>query len=110
MFTSAKLHSHAGPDSYDRAFLQTVLILQGVTGVPTPAQYAQASEKLTEFRIRAAQVREMDLAEDSDWLSDSMPEHIAVERAFLFVRFDSLMQKTELQAQSLHRWLRAQIL
>ncbi|MEO6367658.1 MAG: hypothetical protein ABIP38_06655 [Steroidobacteraceae bacterium] len=93
-------------NAYEREFVRTVLRLNGVVGVPTNEQLDCATQTLEEYGIRVADARRRDLVLDFGWLKGRMPEQAAVERAFLFVRFDSVLKTTGAQSRALLDWLK----
>jgi len=96
----------ATQDPYEREFLRTVLRLNGVTGVPTQPERSDAMRTFAQYGARVVEARKRDLLMDSDWLKGRMPEQAALERAFLFVRFDSVLKTTPLQSRALYDWLK----
>jgi hypothetical protein len=94
------------PDTYDRAFVRTVLRLNGVSGTPTEDQLSRALQTFERYETTVSQARRQDLDDQSRWLRGRMPEQAAVERAFLFVKFDSVMNATAAQSIALHHWLK----
>jgi hypothetical protein len=101
-------HSPGGSaaDAYERAFVRTVLRLNGVVGMPSTDQFKDACRTFERYGIEVAKSRRLDLSIDCGWLKDRMPEQAAVERAFLFVRFDSVLDTTAMQGAALHDWLK----
>ena len=93
-------------NTYNQAFVRTVLRLEGVTGTPTIAQMSGAMHTLRQYGMRVAEARTLDLDEDSGWLKGRMPEQAAVQHAFVFVKFDSVMNSTQEQSTALQRWLK----
>ncbi|MEO8314618.1 MAG: hypothetical protein ABI645_07460 [Pseudomonadota bacterium] len=95
----------AGPDAYEQEFVRTVLRLNGVRGAPTDAQMGRARDTFEEYGVRVTEARRRDLMVDSDWLKGRMPIQAATERAFLFVRFDSVLKTTAVQSKALYDWM-----
>ncbi len=93
-------------DPYEREFVRTVLRLNGVSGVATGPELTDARRTFVQYRARVVEARKRDLLIDSDWLRGRMPEQAALERAFLFVRFDSVLKTTALQSRALYDWLK----
>jgi hypothetical protein len=107
MLKHLQLQRPESPDAYERAFVNTVLRLQGVTDAPTEPQYADALRTFQQYRISVARMRQRDLAVDDGWLKGRLPEPAAVEHAFLFVRFDSVLLPNAGQLKALNEWLAA---
>jgi hypothetical protein len=96
----------ASPTAYEREFVRTVLRLNGVVGAPTDAELGCATRTFEQYGIRVMDARRRDLVIDYGWLRGRMPEQAAVERAFLFVRFDSVLKTTGVQSRALYDWLK----
>jgi hypothetical protein len=104
MFKHLQLQADS-PDAYERAFVQTVLRLHGVMAVPTPDEYAAALATFRQYRNSVVQMRHLDLAIDDGWLKGCLPGPAAVEHAFQFVRFDSVLLPNAGQRRALNEWL-----
>jgi hypothetical protein len=95
----------AAAEAYDRAFVRTILRLHGVSGVPTAQQQMRANRTFAHYGLKVRNARRCNLASGAEWPAPRMPVQTAVERAFLFVKFDSVMNMTEVQGIALHDWL-----
>jgi hypothetical protein len=93
------------PDAYERAFVRTVLHLQGVFGTPSECELDAAKLTFKDYGRRTVEARMRDTVIDPIWLRGRMPEQAAVERAFLFVRFESVSNTTDIQRRALYNWL-----
>jgi hypothetical protein len=96
---------HSSPSAYKQAFVRTVLSLEGVMGTPTDAQMAGALHTLRQYGTRVAEARALDLDDEAGWLKGRMPAQAAVQHAFVFVKFDSVLNSTLAQNTALHHWI-----
>lgn len=105
MNISARQSQLYNSEEYDRAFVRTVLRLDGVCGTPTDAQLAGAKHTFRQYGRKVSEARAFDLDSDSGWLQEHMPEQAAVAHAFIFVKYDSVLNSTQAQSAALHRWM-----
>ena len=93
--------------AHDLAFMNTVLKLHGVAGAPSQDQLDTALASLVQYRIKVRSAPRQILGADS-WLKNRLPEQAAAERAFLFVRFGSVIKTTDVQRKAFYSWLCSQ--
>jgi hypothetical protein len=97
--------SSAQPQEYERAFLRTVLCLRGVDDVATDREIEEARGALRHYELSMARTRAMQAAKPGGWLRARLPEPAAVEHAFMFVRFHSVLPPNAGQLKALNDWL-----
>ncbi len=93
------------PDLYEQAFVKTVQRLRGSEGIASVAElveslrtYERYSDEFVKALKRGASVQEA-------WRSGTVPEQAAVEHAFVFVRFHSVLPPNPEQMRALNGWL-----
>lgn len=89
---------------YERAFVRTVLALRGASAIPTARELAEARDTLQLFGAGIAKLKPVSDRPDS-WLKGRLAEPAAVEHAFMFVKFHSLLPPNAGQLRAFHDWL-----
>jgi hypothetical protein len=93
------------PHEYERAFLRTVLCLRGVDDVATDRELEEARGALQRYELSVAWAKEANAAKPDSWLRGRLAEPAAVEHAFMFVRFHSVLPPNAGQLKALNDWL-----
>jgi hypothetical protein len=111
MSQSVPQHSPSWPGSvevYERAFVRTVLRLHGIAGMPTSLQLAKARKmlRLHGMKVAVSTIRQRPL--DLDAMQGRLSQSAAVEQAFLFVRYDSVLPPDATQVREFNEWLAGQ--
>lgn len=89
---------------YEKAFVRTVLKLRGVSAKPTERELAEARDTLQLFGTGIARLKPVSDRPDG-WLKGRLAEPAAVEHAFMFVKFHSLLPPNAGQLRAFHDWL-----
>jgi hypothetical protein len=89
---------------YERAFLRTVLSLRGASRAPTEHELADARNTFELYGAGMEKLKPMGGRPDS-WLKGRLAEPAAVEHAFMFVKFHSLLPPNAGQLRAFHDWL-----
>ena len=93
------------PVVYERTFLRTVLCLRGVEDAATDREIEEARGALRQYELSIAKARTAHAASSSSWLKGRLPETTAVEHAFMFVKFHSVLPPNAGQLKALNDWL-----
>jgi hypothetical protein len=93
------------PLEYERAFVRTVLCLRGVDDVATDREIQEARSALRQYEQSTAKARAAQTMTPGGWLRARLPEPAAVEHAFMFVRFHSVLPPNAGQLKALNDWL-----
>ncbi|MEO8314546.1 MAG: hypothetical protein ABI645_07090 [Pseudomonadota bacterium] len=93
------------PFVYERTFLRTVLCLRGVEDVASDLEIEEARNALRQYELSMERARTAQTARPSGWLRGRMAEPAAVEHAFMFVRFRSVLPPNAGQLKALNDWL-----
>jgi hypothetical protein len=91
------------PFVYERTFLRTVLCLRGVEDVATDREIEEARGALRQYELSMEKARPGQ--KSSGWLRGRLPETTAVEHAFMFVKFHSVLPPNAGQLKALNDWL-----
>lgn len=97
--------SSSQPFEYEQAFLRTVLCLRGVDDAVTDRELEEARGALRHYELSIARARSAHMARPCDWLRGRLAEPAAVEHAFMFVRFHSVLPPNAGQLKALNDWL-----
>lgn len=97
--------STSQPFEYERAFLRTVLCLRGVDDAATERELEEARHALRHYELSIARARTAQAARPGGWLRGRLAEPAAVEHAFMFVRFRSVLPPDAGQLKALNDWL-----
>lgn len=95
----------AQPPEYERAFLRTVLCLRGVDDIATEREIEEARGALRHYELTMARSRAAHARRPAGWLRGQLPDSAAVEHAFMFVRFHSVLPPNAGQLKALNDWL-----
>jgi hypothetical protein len=90
---------------YARAFIDTVLRLDGVHGMPTGRQIERAVSTFHLYGSVVSAVRPCDFSKTGAWLRGRLPEPAAIEHAFMFVQFNTVLPPNAGQIKALNDWL-----
>jgi hypothetical protein len=93
------------PFVYERTFLRTVLCLRGVEDAATDHEIEEARGALRQYELSVAKARSAQAARSNGWLRGRLPETTAVEHAFMFVKFHSVLPPNAGQLKALNDWL-----
>jgi hypothetical protein len=93
------------PFVYERTFLRTVLCLRGVEDAATEQEIEEARGALRQYELSMAKARTTQALKPNGWLRGRMAEPAAVEHAFMFVRFHSVLPPNAGQLKALNDWL-----
>ena len=93
------------PFVYERTFLRTVLCLRGVEDAASDREIEEARSALRQYELSMAKTRSAESGKPTDWLRGRLPETTAVEHAFMFVRFHSVLPPNAGQLKALNDWL-----
>ena len=97
--------SSGPPAEYERAFLRTVLCLRGVDDAATDRELEEARAALRRYELSIARARTAQASAPGGWLRGRLAEPVAVEQAFMFVRFHSVLPPNAGQLKALNDWL-----
>jgi hypothetical protein len=90
---------------YERTFVRTVLCLRGVEDAATDRELEEARGALQHYERSVAWARKAAPAKPVSWLRGQLAESAAVEHAFMFVRFHSVLPPNAGQLKALNDWL-----
>ena len=88
---------------YERVFVRTVLCLRGVEDVATDRELEEARGALRHYERSLTWAKKA--AARPGWLRGQLAESAAVEHAFMFVRFHSVLPPNAGQLKALNDWL-----
>jgi hypothetical protein len=93
------------PPLYERAFVRTVLDLRGVLHNPTERERDEARSTLRQYELGVARIDAANSTGPYGRLRGRLAEPAAVEQAFMFVRFHSVLPPNATQLKALNDWL-----
>jgi hypothetical protein len=93
------------PPEYERAFLRTVLCLRGVDDAATDRELEEARGALRNYELSVAWAKTSQAAKPASWLRGRLAEPAAIEHAFMYVRFHSVLPPNAGQLKALNDWL-----
>lgn len=105
----ANLHNFPGYSSqhiYERAFVRTVLHLRGISRGATEREVEEARTTLRHYELGAARAVSSPASPYGKWRG-RLAEPAAVEQAFMFVRFNSVLPPNATQLKAMNDWLAA---
>ncbi len=93
-------------DPFDHAFVDALLLLQGVDGPPTLDEFRAALEDLSSYYSALELAPPSTTALDDSWPEGQSIDIAAAQLAFLFSRFGVLYrsQATAMQLAAFQRW------
>lgn len=95
------------PAIYERAFLRTVLSLRGVSQAPTDRELEEARSALRQYELGLAKAGAISATSQYGRLRGRLAEPAAVEQAFMFVRYHTVLPPNATQLKALNDWLAA---
>ncbi|MEO6186584.1 MAG: hypothetical protein ABIP38_02085 [Steroidobacteraceae bacterium] len=93
------------PDAYEQAFVKTVQRLRGVVGVATIPQLLESLRTYEQYSNEFVKALKRGASVEAAWRCGTVPEQAAIEHAFVFVRFHSVLPPDSEQVKALNEWL-----
>ena len=93
------------PDAYEQAFVKAVQRLRGVEGTASVAELIESLRTYECYSNDFLKAMNRGAAVEEIWRSSKVPEQAAIEHAFVYVRFHTVLPPNTEQLKALNEWL-----
>jgi len=93
------------PDVYEQAFVKAVQRLRGVDGTASVAELIESLRTYERYSNEFVKALKRGGAAKEAWRSGTVPQQAAIEHAFVYVRFHTVLPPNPEQMRALNEWL-----